>query len=218
VNSTAAGDHHKTGRRARPRRGPAFMGALAVVALFASACGGGSSGPGVASVGSTTTQPASSANVSGSAKSGSSGSSAQLLAFAQCMRTRGLPNFPDPTSSSKSPDAQMLGVSPSLYQTAEDACKHLLPNGGQPTQTASPQLLSEVLDFARCMRTHGLPNWPDPTPAPPGSTVPYVFNLMHVQGFDPRSAQVEAASSECLRLTDMGITGPPPFGLERPAS
>ncbi len=138
-----------------------------------------------------------------------------MLPFSRCMRSHGVPNFPDANNSSKFPGARTLGVSNSLFQAAENKCRPLLPNGGQSAQAASPQLLDKVLKFARCMRSHGVPNWPDPTPTPSGPQ-PYVFNLTRAHGFDPRSPQVNNALNECMRITGLGLTGPPPFGLERP--
>jgi hypothetical protein len=171
--------------------------ATAVVALLASACGGGSSVPG-----------ASSLTPSGS-------SSQATLAFAQCMRTHDVSQFPDQVTEGKFPTPQDLGVSNTVYQAAMNSCKHLLPDDGQSTQGQSPQLMNEVLGFARCMRSHGFPTWPDPTSTPSGPR-PYSFNLLGVHDFDPTSPQVDASLNECQRLTGLGITGPPPFGLERP--
>jgi hypothetical protein len=133
------------------------------------------------------------------------------------MRGHGVANFPDEVTEEKFPPPQDLGVSTTVYHAAMNTCKHLLPNGGQPTQVASPQLANEVLEFARCVRAHGFPGWPDPTPTPSGQP-PYTFNLQGVHGFDPRSPQVDAALNECQRITGLGVTGPPPFGLQRPAS
>src|ERR1700721_959314 len=80
------------------------------------------------------------------------------------MRAHGVPNFPDQVTEGKFPPSQDLGVSNTVYQAAMNTCKHLLPNGGQPTQVASPQLANEVLEFGRCMASHGFPGGPDPTP------------------------------------------------------
>jgi hypothetical protein len=182
--------------RVRLRNARAVIVAAGVVGLLASACGGGSS--------------------PGSSNARSAGSSSQTtLAFSLCMRTHDVSQFPDQLTEGKFPTPQDLGVSNTVYQVAMNTCKHLLPNDGQPTQVASPQLLNEVLRFARCMRSHGFPSWPDPASTPSGPR-PYTFNLQGVQGFDPRSHQVDASLNECQRLTDLGVTGPPPFGLQRP--
>ena len=172
--------------------------------------------PEVTSGGSITDQPASSLTSPGSSNSSSSGSSSQsTLAFSQLHARPRRVAVPRPGDRGEFPSPQDLGVSNTVYQAAMNTCKHLLPNGGQPTQVESPQLLNEVLKFARCMRSHGFPSWPDPTPTPSGPR-PYTFNLQGVRGFDPRSPHVDAALNECQRLTGLGVTGPPPFGLQRP--
>jgi hypothetical protein len=89
----------------------------------------------------------------------------QWLPYAQCMRTNGLPGFPDPSSSGKPhfPTAQQLGVSSSRFQAAENACQRLQPGGGSgPSQTQVQQYRNSMLIYARCMRAHGISNFPDP--------------------------------------------------------
>jgi hypothetical protein len=53
-----------------------------------------------------------------------------------------------------------------------------------------------MASFARCMRSHGVPNWPDPTPYPPNPSRP-TFNLP--PSLQP-TPQVIAKFDECLRL------------------
>jgi hypothetical protein len=45
---------------------------------------------------------------------------------------------------------------------ANNACRHLLPNGGVPTAAQRQQMLTQGLKFAKCMRAHGISNFPDP--------------------------------------------------------
>jgi len=87
------------------------------------------------------------------------------LAFSSCMRTNGVANFPDPGSGGAIPkeSMQQLGVSLARFQTAQQACQHLLPNGGQPPSRAQiQQARAQGLSYARCVRAHGVPNFPDP--------------------------------------------------------
>jgi hypothetical protein len=139
-------------RRPVPARIAAAIIATASLALLAAACGGSpSSGSSTGSGGAST--------------AGGTTTSSQLLAFARCVRSHGVANYPDPDSSGKLPTAtpQQLGVSSSQYQTAESACQHLLPNGdGGPTQAQVQQYRNSLLPYARCMRAHGVPNFPDP--------------------------------------------------------
>jgi len=162
------------------RRGSVLAAAIVAAVLSLAACGSGTAG---------------------SSKAGGSTNS-QLLAFAGCMRSHGVPNFPDPDSSGKftKESLQQLGVSSnSQLQAAQSACDHLLPNGGQPNQA---QVVSGMLDFARCMRSHGVPNWPDPTTDSRGLPV------FDIPGINPDSPQVSNTADECARLLVQSTTGP----------
>jgi hypothetical protein len=86
--------------------------------------------------------------------------------FADCMRSHGVPNFPDPTTSPHAFKSALSTNSPAV-QSAATACQHLLPNGGRPNQSParSQAQVAAMLAFARCIRSHGFPNFPDPTGA-----------------------------------------------------
>ena len=80
------------------------------------------------------------------------------------MRVNGVPNFPEPSNSGAIPkeSTQQLGVSDAEFQSAEHACQHLLPNGGNgPDQAELAYVKSLGLKFAHCMRVHGVA-LPDP--------------------------------------------------------
>jgi hypothetical protein len=81
-----------------------------------------------------------------------------------------VPNFPDPASSGQVPkaDTQQLGVSGSQLQAARQACQNLLPNA-LPNGTPQPAQARQALTLSRCMRSHGYPRFPDPSPSPPSS-------------------------------------------------
>lgn len=85
------------------------------------------------------------------------------LAFARCMRSHGVPQFPDPDAQGDFPSFQ-TGVSKQTSTAANGACKHLLSSGGTP---GTPEQLREKLAFgvkvAGCLRASGFPNFPDPT-------------------------------------------------------
>lgn len=86
--------------------------------------------------------------------------------FADCMRSHGVSNFPDPTDPHAFKDAVSSGDAQSpAFRSAHAACQHLLPGNGQPTPNPPPshaQIAAE-LAFARCVRSHGFPSFPDPT-------------------------------------------------------
>jgi hypothetical protein len=184
-------------RRARPRsaRATAAIIATAALALLAAAC---SSGP---------------SSTGGSPGARGSAGSPSAVAYSACMRSQGIPNYPDPDSSGQLPkgDAQQFGVSTSQYQAAQQTCRHLLPTVGSLhqqeyqcmqnsdcSQALVQQMLGADLKLARCMRSHGVPNFPDPTTDSNGP----VFNITKAGISDAASHthQFEAKLTECGRL------------------
>ncbi len=96
---------------------------------------------------------------------------AQVIAFAGCMRSHGVPNFPDPTSGGGihiDPSSGINPFSPS-FRTARAACAKLLPGFGGP-QRPSEQTRQAMVAESECMRSHGVMGFPDPTLTPPTST------------------------------------------------
>jgi hypothetical protein len=180
--------------RPRPARINTAIIAAAGAALLAAACSGSPS----------------SAGSGGSSNGRGSATTAQALAYSACVRSHGVPNYPDPSSGNALASGlpkvslQQLGVSSSQYHAAQAACAHLLPNGGQMTQAQSQRDLRAMLRFARCMRSHGVPDWPDPTNGSAG----WGFNLLHVHGFDPSSPQIDHKMSECYGVLPAGIGVP----------
>jgi hypothetical protein len=108
------------------------------------------------------------------APTGTAGGSSSQFALARCMRSHGLPNFPDPTvgpggagfSISSIPGSSTLTVdgttfSGPVFKSAVRACK--LFGGGSSPPPISAQQRRRLLAFAQCMRSHGVPDFPDPT-------------------------------------------------------
>jgi hypothetical protein len=125
------------------------------------------------SAGRTATATAALALLAAACSSGSAstagGSSATLSAvgYSACMRSHGVPKFPDPDSGGHIPKtgAQQLGVSSAQFQAAMTACRSLLPAAdqpGPPSQAQLAQMWNATRSFASCMRSHGVSNWPDP--------------------------------------------------------
>ena len=175
-------------RRPRPTRVASVLSVMVATGLFAVAC---SDGP-------------SSAGAGRSSSAGGSAISASAVRYTSCMRSHGVPAYPDPNSSGQLPkitpaNEAQLGVSDSRFQTAQTACQALWPYQG-PTQAQQRQELTDALRFARCMRSHGVPNWPDPTTDPDSGFVEFVIHTSQV-GFDPRSPspQILAKARACER-------------------
>jgi hypothetical protein len=149
--------------------------ATVALALLAAACGGGPS----------------SIDVSGSSIVGGSTNSHQV-AFARCMRSNGVVDYPDPNSSGVIPkeSSQQLGVTTAKFQSAQHSCQHLLPNGGNgPDQAELQQVAAQGLRFAECMRTHGVA-LPDPDSS---GRIPDPASV----GINQGSPQFEAANQAC---------------------
>ena len=173
------------------------MIAATALALLA-ACGGGSSSTGAGDA----------------PNAGQAASSPSAVAYSDCMRSHGVSKFPDPGSNGAVPkgSAQQFGVSDSQFQAAQSDCQHLLPSGGSFQQQAQQcfsagdcpaalvqQILTAQRKFAVCMRSHGVPNWPDPSVDSEGRPI---FNLIpagitHSQEHLP---PIATTMTECQRL------------------
>ena len=196
--------------RARP---PAARAAAAVIGIAAlallAACSGSRS----------------SAGSGGSTNSRESAGPPSAVAYSQCMRSHGVPDFPDPPSSGEVPkgSAQEFGVSSSQYQAAQTACQNLYPttggSGGVLTkdslgqceetgdcpQALVQQAMTALRTYAQCMRSHGVPNWPDPTIDSEGR--PGV-NLVAIPGTNWNSPQISNKMQDCYHVMPGGVPVP----------
>jgi hypothetical protein len=144
------------------------------LSLLAAACGGSPGG-----------------NLSSGAASTRSTQLAAALAFSRCMRSHGVSSFPDPDSQGQFPPFQ-TGVSKQISAAANDACRHLLSNGGGGgTPQDRREKLAFALNVARCLRTHGYPSFPDPTVSSGGTSQSLP------PGVDPNSPQFRSAQTVC---------------------
>jgi len=184
------------------RRNMAIIAAVGL-ALLAAACGSPS--------------PAGSG---GSPSAAGSAASPSLVGFSHCMRSHGVPRFPDPGSSGIFPKGgpQVLGVSTTQFNAARRACQHLLPdtiNGasiercesaGACSHDVTQAILNALLPFARYMRSHGVPNWPDPAPDSLGR-VAFPISISK-DGFDPNTPQIGAKENECGHVVHLPVGVP----------
>jgi hypothetical protein len=168
-------------RRLRARHHAGLVAGLIAVALAGAACGGARSGPGAAQSPATSTSRSSALQ--------------HLLQFSQCVRSHGVPDFPDPDSQGGFEPSQLTGIegSPQL-KAATAACKGDLP-AGSPVPASEAE--ANLLKFAQCMRSHGEPDFPDPGSAakpPPGA-------------IDPTSPQFQRATKACQSLLAPSSSG-----------
>ncbi len=115
--------------------------------------------------------------------------------FTVCMRSHGVPTFPDPDATGTLTITTSPSLNPSspLFQKAEVDCQHLLPPGKTLSQAQQQKLKARVLAFAACMRSHGVPNYPDPTFSKGGVSQAYGGK----GGVDPNSPIFQAAQKTC---------------------
>ncbi len=133
----------------RPRRRPALSAQRSLVAVTAvvsatviAACGASSRPSGAAATGGP------------------------LLQYAQCIRGHGVPNFPDPTAHAGLVIPNNINPQSPAFKSAQQSCGKLAePPAGQSGSSESRKL--QLLALARCMRSHDIPNFPDPTNSPP---------------------------------------------------
>lgn len=127
----------------------------------------------------------------------------QALRFSQCMRANGVPNFPDPGSGGGIQIAVGSSLHPQspAFQAAQKKCRKLLPGGPPGGHKPTAAQFAAALAFSRCMRTHGLPHFPDPLASVPAGSGPILSlrGMMFKPGpdLDPRSPGFQQAASHC---------------------
>jgi hypothetical protein len=165
---------------------PTSIFAVAAVSLLTAGCGGGSS---------TTVAPTTTATPNGA------------LAYAHCMRSHGVTNFPDPATSGGNDKEAVVSalhaVSNSQAQAAQTACIHV--NGGSPgtgqSAVQGQAHIAAMLAFARCLRTHGFPSFPDPT-----TSGQITHEMLAEAGINLHQPAVLQAADACVSVTHGFIT------------
>jgi hypothetical protein len=168
----------------RSLRSAVALVVLAAAALVTAACSSPSTGGG------------------GTASTTESATYRANIAFAQCMRTHGVPNFPDPGPSSnfQVSGAPVGAAAATPSGKAYNTCAHLLPNGSSSNNgQVTTQELSEGVTLAQCLRTHGEPSFPDPTVV--NGSLNFAFTGVN-------SPQFQAAVNACRSVTPAGVKLP----------
>jgi hypothetical protein len=126
--------------------------------------------------------------------SASSGDLPAWRAAVTCARQHGMPQVPDPVVGANGQIAVPGYAAADLTPAVQSACaaqlRALEANGSaHPLESASD--IQALLRFAACMRTHGLPRWPDPNER----------GEFHVKSADAGTrVQNEPASASCNSL------------------
>ncbi|HET8893574.1 MAG TPA: hypothetical protein VFM96_05715 [Gaiellaceae bacterium] len=143
---------------------PAALCMAAIVAVITAGCGGTPSSSGTstaaASTASNTTTTAHTTRHTSSLTARE-----KAVKFSECLRANGVSDFPDPNASGEFP-SYGVSVTAAMWTKAVAACKSLQPPGSLNAHLTSTQF-SAALKFARCVRGHGVPDFPDPVNGQP---------------------------------------------------
>jgi hypothetical protein len=177
--------------RTQSRRAKPLAAAIASIALLAAGCGSSSpASPNAASAASFT---------------------AAAFKYSSCMRNHGLSSFPDPTMTDHNGQqvaylTATIPINPSpAFKSAQNACRGILPTpiNASAAQLAQQQQAREqhLLAFAKCLRSHGIPDFPDPT-----SQGQLTLEMVNAAGIDLHAPTVLTAAKSCLGTSDGTIT------------
>lgn len=129
------------------------------------------------------------------------GGAAQGIKFANCMRSHGVPTFPDPSGAGGGIQLPQ-GSSPALEAAVRD-CRALQPGGAGPSQATGPQK-AMMLHLSQCMRAHGVTGLPDPVSSLPSTPagLSLVFGLRGAviaipNTINPQSPTFKQAAKAC---------------------
>lgn len=203
------------------RRQPVWMAQVRTLALavFASSvmvagCAGSSTSTTTVTVDGAPIPTSSTASATASTSSPASAATPNALAFANCMRANGVPNFPDPE-----PGGGFLFPIPAGFQpgapavkTAQAKCQRFMPHPpsapavGSSSARGRAQALAQLRGVAQCMRRHGISDFPDPqTSRPPNLNLGQYSNITNYEGvfllfravINMRSPAWQQAASAC---------------------
>jgi hypothetical protein len=163
------------------------LAAAATVALLAAGCGSSSNNPPAS--GNASENPAQAA-----------------YRFASCMRSHGVANFPEPhVSSHNGSTAVSIAIvgpqsSPS-FKSALNSCHGILPGAQNDSPAQQRQHEQDLLAFAKCLRTHGLTDFPDPN-----THGQLTREMISAAGIDLHQPAVLTAARSCVGVTHGAIT------------
>jgi hypothetical protein len=184
----------------------AAAGLLLLTAL--AACSANAGGPsGVATLDSAAPDAEASAEPSTSLDP-----EAARLAFAECMRDHGV-DMPDPETASGPGGAGGFAFGtkdgdPEEFEAALDACDHFLEQAAGERREIDPEMMDRMLDFAACMREHGIP-MPDPN-TDGGIMIQRNDNGTVTNGddvLDPSSPEFQEAQEACQPILGDDLPG-----------
>jgi hypothetical protein len=118
------------------------------------------------------------------------------------MRSYGVSNFPDPSPGGPSVIPNSINPNAPAFLSAQKACAKFLGGDRSPGRASASEKVA-LLNLARCMRAHGVANFPDPTTSPPPAPPPgsRTGNAVGIGGvylaFPPESPALKRAEAKC---------------------
>jgi hypothetical protein len=121
--------------------------------------------------------------------------------FVSCMHAHGV-SIPNPAVSGQAFKDALSNPTPGV-QRADASCKHLLPGGGSQSHTTAynPRRAAALLRFARCVRSHGFPNFPDPD-----GSGEITREMLAADGISLQQQGLIDAADACTSVTDGLLT------------
>ena len=103
----------------------------------------------------------------------------------------------------------VIGINPSIseqpaFKSAQKACQHILGSPGNGPNSSPAQQHARVqalLAFAQCLRSHGFPNFPDPS-----SSGDLSQNTIRQAGISFQNPALLTAGQNCTSVTHGMIT------------
>jgi len=109
--------------------------------------------------------PAVGAQGGGSQATGTEQAMAVMRQWAHCIRVHGMPGWPDPVINPLTSLPDFPPGSPDIPASIQQACQPIVNRLPPDVQNSPPPTaagMQALLRFARCMRSRGVPTWPDP--------------------------------------------------------
>lgn len=168
------------------------------LAALAAGCGDSKS-PSVPNIGTTNVPTTTVGKRSATAGSPQGSTGATALQYSQCMRANGIRDFPDPDSKgeislSDQPGSDLNPSNPALQAALRSCRAKITFFKANPTSAENAQATAELLQFARCVRAHGVPNFPDPSSLGPNEGVGFLIDR---NTLDPHRPGLQAAIAAC---------------------
>ena len=126
------------------------------------------------------------------------------LGYANCMRSHGVPDFPDPNGQGEfqlraifenghPTQGEDLVPSSPAFQAAQRVCGSFGSAGRQVTKAQEDQAFQKALKAAVCMRANGVPNYPDP------KLIDGSIDQEYNGSFNPGSPAFQQAARKCAK-------------------